>query len=237
MMRNKALLAGAAFAALVLGAAPALAANIALTMWNSGNIGDAVTESGVGSADLGPQNLDGVTVTLTFAGRQTSPNGLTEGNINIINTTDTVQTLNMIVGANGFVGAVSNWSLTATILAALGGADLTGSFYVDAGNTLNGLSTGVTGLNIRDFDSLSLLGPDSFSFNGVGLGPVSGTYGLAERLSLNLAPGAQIAVQGISMEAGAVPEPGTWALMGVGFGLMALFGVKRARKDRLATFA
>jgi hypothetical protein len=34
--------------------------------------------------------------------------------------------------------------------------------------------------------------------------------------------------------AGAIPEPSTWAMMGMGFGLLAFMGFKRSRKDRLA---
>ena len=37
------------------------------------------------------------------------------------------------------------------------------------------------------------------------------------------------------MDASAVPEPKTWAMLGVGFGVMAFMGFKRSRKDRLAT--
>ena len=83
----------------------------------------------------------------------------------------------------------------------------------------------------------SLVGPASFSFNGFGADSLKGPYGLAEELTLTLQPGASVFVQGMSMDASAVPEPKTWAMMGLGFGLMALMGYKRSRKDRLAAFA
>jgi hypothetical protein len=35
----------------------------------------------------------------------------------------------------------------------------------------------------------------------------------------------------------ATPEPSTWAMMGLGFGLLAFFGAKRSHKDRLAVIA
>jgi hypothetical protein len=205
-------------------------------MWNSADIGGLVSESGTGSVDVGPQNLDGITVTLSFANRGTKPNSLTGANINIDNTSSTTQTLNVIFGANGYLGPSSHFDTSSTILTALGGADLMGSFFVAGDNALNGLGTSVDGLDIGNFNSGSLLGPKSFSFNSFGLDTVSGPYGMAEELHLTLAPGAEIAVQGAAMTA-SVPEPKTWAMLILGFGMMAFMGAKKVRKDRLAALA
>jgi hypothetical protein len=126
------------------------------------------------------------------------------------------------------------FTLTGTIGATLGGSDLFGSFFADNTNTLNGENLSVVGTDIGDFNSGGLNGPQSFSFNGLGLDGLTGPYGLAESLTLTLQPGARIFVQGVSMDATAVPEMKTWAMLGAGFGLMALMGLKRSRKDRLA---
>ena len=58
---------------------------------------------------------------------------------------------------------------------------------------------------------------------GVNVGDIGGEYEAVEFSPQSFTPG--------------VPEPGTWALMGVGFGLRALLGFKRTRKDRLAEIA
>jgi hypothetical protein len=224
---NKLLLITALAGAL---ATPALADNIALTMWT--NPLDIVTETGVGSVDLGPQNLDGVTVTLTTGNRLTLPNGLNEANINIDNTNKVAETLNVIVGANDYLGHNAEFKLSGTIITTGGAADLKGSYFVDASDTLNGQGTSVVGTDIRNFDSLTLSGPDSFSFNGFGTDSVIGPFGMAEVLSLTLQPGAAVGVQGVAMIS--VPEPKTWALMVVGFAVMGLAAL-RNRKDRLAT--
>lgn len=56
-------------------------------------------------------------------------------------------------------------------------------------------------------------------------------------ISLNfLVSAAGVPTQTIVFAGGAVPEPSTWAMLGTGFGLMALLGLRRSRKDRLATF-
>jgi hypothetical protein len=224
---------GSAAALALIAAAPAQAGNTALILWNGANPGDAETATGTGSADLTATSLDGVSVTLSFVNRETNPNGMTEGNINIQNTTDSVQTLHIIAGANGFTGVAGGFNLSATILAALGSATLSGSFFADATNSLNGTSESVTGSDLGDFTSALLTGPHSFSFNAFSPDHLTSEYGLAESLTLTLQPFSQIGVQSISMDASAVPEPGTWALMGLGFGVMALLGVK-GRKNRLA---
>ena len=61
-----------------------------------------------------------------------------------------------------------------------------------------------------------------------------GPYGMAEKLVLTLQPGASVGVQGISMDA-VVPEPKTWAMLIIGFGLMAALGYKRARSPRFVS--
>lgn len=220
---------------LAAAAAPAAAADTAIIMWNGANPGGAEVASGTGSASIGPTNLGGIVVTLTTANKDLAPNGLSGDNILVTNIDSTAQTLDVIFGANGYPGPSSKFSLSGTIIANVvsGGvsqADLAGSYFVDASNTLNGLSTAVVGTNISNFDSGLLTGPDSFSFNGFGTDNVLGTYGMAERLTLTLQPGASIGVQGISMEAvKGVPEPSTWAMM---FGGFALLGYAAYRRNR-----
>ena len=147
-MNPKALFSGAALSALIYGAAAlgyAHAANTAITMWNTANPGGAETAIGTDDADLAVSNFGGVTVTLSFVNRGTAPNQITEGNINIDNTTGSVQTLSIIAGANGYLGPADGFTLTGTIGATLGMSDLLGSFFVDGGNTLNGTNFGVVG--------------------------------------------------------------------------------------------
>ena len=168
--------------------------------------------------------------------RETNPNGITENNVNIINTTSTVQVLRIIAGANGFLGATGGFGLSATILTALGTSDLSGSFFADPTNSLNGQGFVVNGVTLGSFDSGVLNGPHSFSFNGFAPDILTNPYGMAESLTLTLQPGAIIGVQSISMDAvSQVPEPSTWAMGLAGFAFLAFFGMKKARTDRLAS--
>ena len=228
---KKLLLAAALLASTAI---PAAAQNTAIILWNGA---DVETATGFGSADLAGSNLGGITVSLSFVNRGTNPNQLTGGNINIDNTTANVETLHMIVGADGYAGPSAHFALTGGVVGTNGASDVTGSYFIDASNSLNGTSESITGVGINAFDSGPLTGVDSFAFNGVGFDLVGGAYGMAERLDLVLQPFSGVAVQGISIESTAVPEPATWAMMALGFGGLAFFGVKRARKDRLASLA
>ena len=173
--------------------------------------------------------------TSAFAPAQLHPsNGLTEGTTNIDNTTGSTQTLDIILGANSYAGKADEFAVSGTLLVSAGSpaVDLSGSFFVDGANVLNGTSTTIAGTDIRDFNSGSLTGPFSFAFNGFGADAVTGPYGMAEFLSLTLAPGASVAIEGSSMDA--VPEPKTWALSLIGFGLLGAMGLRRARTARFA---
>jgi hypothetical protein len=226
------LLSGVMLAAL---SSPVLAADTAITLWNTANPAGSETAIGTGSASVLGSSLNGITVSVSSVLRGTAPNDLTEANINIDNTTGSIQTLKIIAGANGYPGPSSLFHLTGTIGVTLGGADLTGQYFVDNTNTLNGETLSVVGTQIGSFDSGALVGPESFSFNGFAPFGATNPYGMAEELTLTLNPGAAIFVQGVSMEAtSAVPEPGTWAMMGLGFALMGIIGAMRKRVPRFA---
>lgn len=211
----------------------AYAADSAITIWNTANPGGAESANGTGSASVLSSDLSGVTISVSSVQKGTNPNDLTEANISIDNTTGSIQTIKIIAGANGYVGPSDLFTLTGAIGATLGGSELVGQFFTDQSNSLNGNSLlTVTGTQIGSFDSGSLTGPESFAFNGSGLSSLLTPYGLAEELTLTLAPGATVFIQGMSMDASAVPEPSTWAMMGLGFGLVAFLGMRKRKTSR-----
>ena len=222
------------------GASPAIAADTALTLWNStGNpSGAVVTAIGTSTAVLSGSSLGGITISTSGVQRETVPNnGMTESNLFITNTTGTVQTLDILAGTNSFLGPNNLFDASATVLIASGQADLTGQFFVDPLNTLNGVNTGpVVGTQIGStFDErFCCRVPFSFSANSPFVPfSVTGLYGMAESLQLTLQPGAFVGVQSISMDAtNAVPEPSTWAMGIAGFGLLALRGLRKRRVSR-----
>ena len=220
---------------LAAGAAPAVAADTAIILWNTSDPGGFESATGTGSAAVATSNLDGVTITLSNVTRGTAPDQLTEGNILITNTDATAQTLKIIAGANGFTPGANEFALTGTIGVISGDADFGVQYAVDSANTLNGLNETLVGAQINSFDSGPLVGPFSFSKNLTGIDSVLGPFGMAEELTLVLQPGASIFVQGASMTASAVPEPSTWAMALGGFALLGAFGWRKSRVQRLAT--
>ena len=208
------------------------AANTALILWNGADPADAEAATGVGSASLLGSNLDGITITVSNVNRETNPNGITESNINLDNTTGSVQVLHIIAGANGFLGPSKEFGLSATILTALGASNLTGSFFADNTNSLNGESFGVTGNGHRRLSPESAFnGPRSFSFNGDGFDSVTGPLRAGGEPDPDLAGrGRRSAFNRSRWTPWAVPgTPHVGDAMAMGFGLLALLGVKRKR--------
>jgi hypothetical protein len=229
-MMKKMILAAGLVGAL---AGSARAADTALILWNSADPGSPETATGIGSADILTTSLGGISILASTANKDVMPNSLDASNIIIHNSDTTSQTLDFIVGANGYPGPSDEFKLSGTINLSLGAADLKGFYFVDGTDTLNGTAESVTGAEINNFDSGALSGPQAFSFNGFGSDPVGGPYGMAEWLQLTLAPGATVGVQSVSMEA-VVPEPQTWVMGLVGFGLLGAMGFRRARTARFA---
>ena len=162
-------LAGACLFVLVLGPAQAQAADTALTLWNDANPGGSVTAIGTGSALLSGSNLGGISISTSGVQREVLPNnGMTESNLFITNLTGTIQVLDILAGTNGFFGPNNLFGASATVLIATGQADLSGIFYADKLDTLNGVSTGpATGTQIGSVDSgLAVLARSPHSDNG-----------------------------------------------------------------------
>ena len=168
---------------------------------------------------------------------------MTESNLFITNLTGTIQVLDILAGTNGFFGPNNLFGASATILIGTGQADLSGIFYADKLDTLNGVSTGpVIGTQIGSFDSGLLTGPFSYSDNGSAAVPYrQWTHygGMAEELQLTLktlGPSSACSRSRWTPSRRRCTEAeGTWAMMGLGF---AGLGVRRlAQKSQRTAFA
>jgi PEP-CTERM motif len=78
----------------------------------------------------------------------------------------------------------------------------------------------------------AVVGPNTLAAGNY-FAEVSGTSGAS---ALHLAIDGTVTATTV-VGAVATPEPSTWAMMGLGFGLLAFFGAKRSHKDRLAVIA
>jgi hypothetical protein len=75
--------------------------------------------------------------------------------------------------------------------------------------------------------------PDSFAGSNLAAFSALAPFSMTESASLALTTGGSITGFNQSMESG-VPEPRTWAMLLLGFGLMAFMGVRKRRGQRLA---
>jgi hypothetical protein len=128
---NRFLLAATAACALAVSSG-AYASNIAITIWNTANPGGAVTGTGTDNVVIGNENLNGVTVDGSLGTRLTGPNEINGAQFFLDNTTNASQTIELAVGAIGYLGSDNKYHQSATINLQNGSADLAGGYFVDA---------------------------------------------------------------------------------------------------------
>ncbi len=183
----------------------------------------------IGITTLGPFSILG-----TFSASQNGPPILAAGNISITNTSASAATLKMAFGDNNFVG------LNASFLASVGGqwlgakgSDITSGFWVD-GTNVEGAATATDtpGTEIASFSDTALVSsPVSFAYNPGPIGFIHNQpFSMTEGVVLDLVGGGRVIGNLQSIEA--VPELKTWTMAGIGFALLGLVSLRKARRDR-----
>lgn len=164
----------------------------------------------------------------TFAASGTGPNDLSVSNLTITNLGHTTETLKMAVGDSGFFGPVSFIRSSASLTFNNDNGETASlSFFADHAN-IQPATTAFTlpGSNLLTKSGTITVSPDSFS--GTKDTPFSplGPFSMAEGASLTLLPGASVTGFNESMTSG-VPEPTTWAMLGLGFAFLGFIGWRR----------
>ena len=153
----------------------------------------------------------------------------------IINEGLTPITISLVAGDTGFLPRTTfiNSSAPVTFNNAVGSGLSTLQFFADPANVQGANPTNTPGALLESVSGTPLTDPDSFSGSSSTPFDASSPFSMTESARLALRGSGSITGFNQAMESG-VPEPSTWALLGAGFGLMALLGLKR-RKDRLQT--
>lgn len=167
----------------------------------------------------------------TFA--ESSADQLTASNLTILNTTSSPATLNFAVGATGFTGPVTQISMSGagSFINSIGGTGAL-SFHADAGNAQGAATpSDLPGTLLLNPSTSVTTNPQSFSANGI-LEPftATGPFSMTEGMTITLPGGGSLigAEQGMTaITTGAIPEPQTWAMMGLGFAALGFLGWKR----------
>ena len=157
-------------------------------------------------------------------------------NLTIANTGATTGHLSMVTSDTSFAGPVAfiRESGSLTFNDGIGSPLSTIAFFADKANG-QGAGGGLLtpGTELFHVSGTPTHDPDSFS--GSALDPFFSTapFSMTEAATLGMVGGSSVTGFNQAMEAG-VPEPSTWAMLVAGFGLLGLFGLKKARTERLS---
>jgi PEP-CTERM motif len=156
---------------------------------------------------------------------------------NIEDTLATPITVTLLASDTGFKAPVSfvNNSGSLTFNANVGAPDSTLKFWADATNTQGANPTNTPGTLLETVSGHALTDPDSFSGSKIAAFSASGPFSMTEGAALALRADGSVTGFNQSMTTG-VPEPKTWAMLIIGFGLMAVAGVRRRIRNRLAMY-
>ena len=152
-----------------------------------------------------------------------NPNSLQLSSSNIVNESGAPITIGLTASDTGFTSPVTfiRNSGSLTFNDAVGSAASSLSFL--ANSDLLEQVFGTPDMN-----------PDSFAGSNIAAFIANSPFSMEEQASLSLIAGGSITGFNQSMTSG-VPEPSTWAMLGVGFAVMAFMGFKRRKGERLAT--
>lgn len=153
---------------------------------------------------------------------------------NIINESGAPITVNLVAGDTNFIAPASfvesSGSLTFNNAVGSGASSL--SFFADSANTQGANPLNTPGSLLELVSGVPVTDPDSFSGTRNTAFSATGPFSMTERADLSLITGGSITGFNQAMETG-VPEPKTWAMLLLGFGLMAFVGARK-RTQRLA---
>ena len=158
----------------------------------------------------------------------------------LIQNTGAAGHLGIVVGDTNFIGPVEavTESASLTFNNAVGSGASTLHFFADPAN---GQPAGVTlstpGTELFTATGIPTSDPDSFS--GTHLSPFSATglFSMTESANLALKAGGSVTGFNESMQTAAIPEPSTWAMLAIGFGLLGFVGLRRHPHPRGADVA
>jgi hypothetical protein len=235
---NKLLLTTALLAA--IGATPAkatlqLAANIGGDEFFCADNTACDTNPVIGVINTSPVTLDGVTFSSTSAASSSGTlDFLNVSNLLITNTTGAPVTVVIAAGQTGFTPAnkfsdadSGTWQGSSASVANL-------RWFIDAANAQGASNSADTpGVLIDSATSTALFPVLGFSrTNDTIVDALSSPFSMTEQATIVLGAGESLVNRGQAIigATAVIPETSTWAMMGLGFGLMAWVGFKRKTK-------
>ncbi len=185
-----------------------------------------------GILSVGDQTIGGVLVNGSI--QESVHNGidsLNTSSLSIVNTTGSAVSAAAAIGDTDFVGPVSRIEFAgAGTWEGAVGSTITLQWFADAANGQGADSASdAPGVLVGSFFNAPALLADSFSTEGSSDLALAGPFSMTELTSGELSPGASLINRG-QAELGAVPEPGTWALLCLGFAGLGFAARRRIRQ-------
>jgi hypothetical protein len=164
-----------------------------------------------------------------------TPDSLSQTNLTITNTSATTQTLVFATSQNGFIGPISFVSMAGagSFENSIGGSGSL-SFHADPGNALGAFTaTDTPGALLFNPSTTVTTNPQAFSGNDIlAAFSAAGPFSMTLDYSITLPGGGSIVGLESSITAvSGVPEMKTWAMAGVGFGLVGLLGLRKRKSS------
>lgn len=178
------------------------------------------------------QTVGGILVQIALTQSITGAiNELQLSSSSIVNENGVPATLKLLASDTDFLGPVRaiNNSGSLTFNSNVGAPDSTLAFYADAANAQGANPLNTPGDLLESVSGHALTDPDSFAGSLITPFNASGPYSMTEGASLTLRGLGSITGFNQSMESTAVPEPATWAMLGIGVAFLAF--VAKRRKD------
>ena len=167
-----------------------------------------------------------------------TPNELTLSSSSIVNQSGAPIDIKILASDTSFLAPVSfiRSSASLTFNDAIGSLASTLKFWADPLNAQGANPNQTPGTLLETVTGTPTTNPDSFSGSRNTAFNATDPFSMTEGADLNLITGASITGFNQSMQSGVIPEPRTWAMLIIGFGLMGLFGARRRVRDRLAMY-
>ena len=163
-------------------------------------------------------------------------NTLSLSSANIINESGAPIDIVLLASDTGFVAPVGsiNESASLTFADAVGSPASTLKFWADPANVQGANPTNTPGTLLFTATGTPITNPDSFDGTHASVFSALAPFSMTEGGSLSLIAGGSVTGFNEEMRTGVVPEPSTWAMMLIGFGLLGVVGWKRRNHQALA---
>lgn len=153
----------------------------------------------------------------------------------IVNQSGAPITIKLIASDTGFTPPIEaiKESASLTFNQAVGSSASTLQFWADAANAQGANPNNTPGTLLDTVTGVPTTDPDSFAGTATSPFAALAPFSMTEGASLNLVAGGSVTGFSQSAQSTPIPEPSTWAMLGIGLGVLGLLGWRRNSRSAL----